>query len=146
MEPIKPVDGFVAHTGTPKGRGVFSARSFRTDEVIERCPVVMFDGSYSDLPQPLKNLVFSWSRLANLERPCQALALGYGSLYNHDNPSNLRYEADVQNRLLAFIADRDIAKGEELTVNYNATGGGASWDKNNWWFERNNIQPITTNS
>lgn len=52
-----------------------------------------------------------------------AVALGYGSLFNHDNPASLRYEADPGNLSLRFIATRDIAAGEELTINYNAPQG-----------------------
>lgn len=47
-------------------------------------------------------------------KACQALALGYGSFYNHYNLGNVRYEADAENRLLHFMAVRDIANGEEF--------------------------------
>ena len=46
-----------------------------------------------------------------------ALALGYGSLYNHSYRPNARYE-DVGPRTKSFLAIRDIG-GEEITVNYN---------------------------
>ncbi len=38
-------------------------------------------------------------------------------------------------------ATRDIAAGEELTVNYNAHGGGAEWS-DNAWFERMGVEPL----
>ena len=47
-----------------------------------------------------------------------ALALGYGSLYNHSYQPNSRYD-DVAQTTKVFTALRDIAPGEEITVNYN---------------------------
>lgn len=42
---------------------------------------------------------------------------------------------------LRFISVREINEGEELTVNYNAIGGGAEWGNDNW-FDRMNVKPI----
>jgi SET domain-containing protein len=46
------------------------------------------------------------------------LALGYGSLYNHSYHPNARYD-DAAGPTKVFTALRDIAAGEEITVNYN---------------------------
>jgi hypothetical protein len=78
-------------------------------------------------------LVFHWSRLANVPGT-RALALGYGSLYNSANPSNLRYEADSSQQTLRFIANRDISADEELTINYDGDGS-AEWQDHNWFVE-----------
>ena len=57
-----------------------------------------------------------------------ALALGYGSLYNHSFRPNARYD-DVGPQTKEFTAMRDIAPGEEITVNYNGepTSRAAVW-------------------
>src|SRR5262249_11593788 len=102
--------------------------------ILIRVPFVM-------LPVELQRVVFNWGVLAKTE-DAHACALGYGSIYNHDNPANMRYEADPKRLTLKYIAVRSIKAGEELTINYNAIGGGASWHDDNW-FERMNIQPIT---
>jgi len=47
-----------------------------------------------------------------------AIALGYGSLYNHSYTPNAHYR-DIGRRSKEFLAVRDIAAGEEITVNYN---------------------------
>lgn len=62
-------------------------------------------------------------------------------MYNHENPANMRYEAESQHSLLRFISVRAINEGEELTVNYNSIGGGAEWGNDNW-FDRMNVTPI----
>ena len=137
---ILPPDVYVGDTGTPKGRGAFAARAFRAGELVEACPVVPFNLTVGDIPKDIERIMFGWGFLIGEPGP-QAIVLGYGSVYNHDNPANMRYEADAGAQVLRFLAVRDIAADEELTVNYNALGGGAEWD-DDAWFRRMKIKPI----
>lgn len=137
-----PPNIYIKDTGTAKGRGVFASRAFGSGEVVEICPVVLFHMHYNSLPKAVKTLVFDWEVLAGKTR-AHALALGYGSFYNHNNPANMRFEADGENQLLRFIAVRDISKDEELTINYCSERGAAESEENdNWWFEDKKITPI----
>lgn len=70
-----------------------------------------------------------------------AVALGYGSLYNHANPANLRYSADLDGEALRFVAARAIRSGEELTINYNDAGGDVVSSDDNW-FRCNRVEYI----
>lgn len=105
-----------------KGRGVFARVSIRKGEVIETVPVLVLpaaevrDGSGWT---GLGAYCFEWGRGK------MALALGYGSLYNHSYRPNARYD-DVAPRTKVFTALRDIAPGEEITVNYNGKPGSRS--------------------
>ena len=137
---IKPPRVYVKDTGTPKGRGVFAAERFGAGEVVEECPVILFKKPYEVLHKELKTVVFHWP-VPEGAAETQALALGYGSLYNHANPSNLRYEVDRDSRLLRYIAAREIAADEELTINYNADGGAPVSDED-WWFEEKRIELV----
>ena len=100
-----------------KGRGVFARRPIRKGEVIERVPVLVMsveeyeEGMDGTL---LSRYVFAWGEGQI------ALALGYGSLYNHSYKPNARYQ-DVAPRTKQFVALRDIRSGEEVTVNYNGS-------------------------
>ncbi|HJN65554.1 MAG TPA: SET domain-containing protein-lysine N-methyltransferase, partial [Pirellulales bacterium] len=47
-----------------------------------------------------------------------ALALGYGSLYNHSYNPNARYD-DARGQIKVFTAICDITEGTEITINYN---------------------------
>lgn len=142
MERINLPDAEVRETGDARGRGVFALRAFTPGEIVEESPVVLIDAPFRDFPPEIRHIVFSWGKLCN-SGSAYAIALGYGTMYNHDNPANMRYQADPVNRVMRFIAVRAIAAGEELTVNYNAVGGGAEWADNNW-FERMNITPIVS--
>jgi SET domain-containing protein len=137
---LNPPNVYVKDTGTARGRGVFAARAFGPGEVVEVCPVVLFRKEYKVLHRELKTIVFHWE-VPEGEAATQALALGYGSLYNHANPSNLRYETDNETLLMRFIAVREIGAGEELTINYNADGG-APVSEDEWWFEEKGIKLI----
>lgn len=102
-----------------KGRGVFARRTIAKGEMIERVPVlVMTEDEYAQglAHTPLKDYCFAWGT------DQVALALGYGSLYNHSYKPNARYE-DVGRNTKAFVAVRAIAGGEEITVNYNGRPG-----------------------
>jgi uncharacterized protein len=99
----------------PRGRGVFAARAFRAGEVVERAPIVVFP---REVVAPLRGTVlddywFWWDddRLA--------LALGLGSLYNHACPASVSFDPDRVARLMVYTAARDVAAGEELTINYH---------------------------
>lgn len=127
--------GEIRETGTAKGRGVFSTRAFAAGDLVESCPVVLVNPEDFDaVPEPIRRLLFNWSALTGSGSGMNALALGYGSLYNHGKPANLRYFAAAADSTLVFVADRPIALGEELTANYNA-GYGAADSNDDTWFD-----------
>src|SRR5437868_2908257 len=136
-----PPDVYIKHTGTPSGRGVFASRAFKQGEVVEDCPVVPFDPlPERRLPLEIKRIVVGWGKLLGLKQPRPAIVLGYGSIYNHSNPSSLRCQADAEVLVLRFIAVRDIAADEEMTINYNSIANSVS--SGDTWFENNGVNLI----
>ena len=97
-----------------KGRGVFARRAIPKGTVIERAPVLLIpteqlaDGEKN---QFLNTYMYVWSKSAF------AVALGYGSLYNHSFEPNAEYLFGP--RQLTYRVLKDIAKGEEILINYN---------------------------
>ena len=146
---VRPPDVYIKETGTVKGRGVFAARPFMNGELVEISPVVVIPNPKSHVSPPprirvefrrgMNVLLFNWSGLTKSWG--RALALGYGSLYNSANPANMRYEADPALPALRFIAAREIVTDEELTINYNAHGGGVE-SPDYHWFTEMQIEPI----
>lgn len=124
--------GYLASTGTPKGLGVFASREIALGEIVELAPVLHLRGSYSGLPIELQQRVFHWERLAALSG-IHALALGYGSVYNHANPANLRYASEQNGEAIRYTAVVDVRKDEELTINYNDAGGEPISTEDNWF-------------
>ena len=115
--PLTQSDAIEVKRVRGKGRGVFARRSIEAGEVIETCPVLVLPAdSVEDVSAGIGGYVFEWGH-GKL-----ALALGYGSLYNHSYRPNARY-VDLAGRIKLFTALRDIAAGEEITVNYNGEPG-----------------------
>ena len=104
---------------------MFAEREIFAGETVETAPVILLNSGYANLPPEIKAYVFNWGALCGVGK-AHALALGYGGLYNHDNPACLRYEADSENISLKFIATRNIASAEELTINYDRSGSEKS--------------------
>jgi SET domain-containing protein len=107
-----------------KGRGVFARRLIRRGESIERVPMLVLPAGQSKGGSVVSDYCFAWGR------GTVALALGYGSLYNHSYRPNARYD-DVGPQTKEFTALRDIQPGEEITVNYN----GEPRNRSAVWFE-----------
>ena len=110
-----------------KGRGVFARRDIPKDTIIEKVPVLVVPESdvyREDGDAQISEYVFAWGKKT------VALALGYGSLYNHSYKPNARYEDDGQ-QTKVYIAIRNINAGEEITINYN----GDPKNKAALWFD-----------
>jgi SET domain-containing protein len=114
---LRPSDAIEVRRVRGKGRGVFARRPIREGEIIERAPVLVLDVGDLDEATAIAGL---WTHCFLWGRGKVALALGYGSLYNHSYDPNARYD-DVGRQTKVFSALRDIAPGEEITVNYNGS-------------------------
>ena len=116
-------------TRDEKGRGVYSTKKIKRDQVIERCEVLAIPEDETSLLDNtvLYNYYFCWGDDQN----DGAIALGLGSIYNHSYAPNALYRIDLDDQLLEFVAIRDIPANEEITINYN----GAPEDKSPLWNE-----------
>lgn len=111
------------------GRGVFAGEEIKTGNVIEACPVIELPNEAEKLKNSkLYNYYFLWSK----NRKSAAIALGYGSLYNHSYEPNATYVKDKINKQVIFKAIKDIKQNEEITVNYNY---GNPDDKSPLWIK-----------
>jgi uncharacterized protein len=101
------------------GRGVFAARRFETGDVIEECPVLTVSEDQAPLldETDLYGFTFEWGDGV-------ALALGFGSLYNHSWIPNARYDHDYDRDLVVYSAVTTIDAGKEITVNYSGDPDG----------------------
>ena len=110
---IRQSDAVEVKRSRGKGRGVFARRAIRKGEVFETCPVLVVPAAaIEDYSAGFGPYVFEWGEGK------VALALGFGSLYNHSYRPNARYD-DVGPQTKEFTALRDIEPGEEIVVNYN---------------------------
>lgn len=102
------------------GRGVFTTAPIKEGEVIENCPILIFDTEDDKhiTKTLLANYIFDYTGRASM------LALGFGSLYNHSVTPNAKYElleyeglSEFHNEL-SITAIKPIGKDEEIFINY----------------------------
>lgn len=112
-----------------RGRGVFARVPIDEGEIIEECPVIVIPPEQLDAlgGTILHEYFFQWGGT----RDAGAIALGYGSLYNHAHDPNAMYVRRLEARLLVFHALRAIAPGDEITVSYH----GGFGDRSPVWFD-----------
>ena len=105
---------------TGAGRGVFATRVFKKGEEIERCPMLIAEPDRGDdLESGAEGYVFGWGDGRT------ALALGYGSIYNHSyDPNATTLETGDE---LVITATRKIRAGDEIYINYMGTAQTGVW-------------------
>ncbi len=106
---------------------MFAARALDDGDLVECCPVVVCPPHQEALLEEteLRGLYFTW------EDDAIAVALGFGSLYNHSWRPNARYELDHGLKVVRFFAVRAIDEGDEVTINYTGDPDG----RGDLWFD-----------
>lgn len=101
------------------GRGVFAVVDIPGGTLIESAPVLLIPHSQVFGEHPSARIswyVFDWEGVTKSHYV--ALALGYGSIYNHSYAPNAKY-TKVAPDVIEFQALHDIAAGDEILINYN---------------------------
>lgn len=111
------------------GRGIYATRDIKKSELIHESPVIISPkDEYIYLKKTVMiEYVFWWGK--DLEE-C-ALALGYGSLFNHSYTPNALYKLNLNNQTIDIYAYSDIKTGDEILINYN----GDPDDDEPLWFD-----------
>jgi len=111
-----------------KGRGVFTSMPLPAGTTVEESPVIVMtkeDRIHLDKTL-LHDYIFEWGPQ---EKEC-CMALGLVPIYNHSYESNCDYFMDFEEHTIMIKTVKDIAAGEELTINYN---GDWKDDKKIWF-------------
>lgn len=99
---------------TDKGRSIFTAESLQQGSIIETCPVILIPEEEREKIHDtvLHDYYFIWPEGGI------AIALGYGSIYNHSEQPNAIVVYDLKEREIIFEASRNIEAGEEICIDY----------------------------
>ena len=112
------------------GRGVFARCDIKKGELIERCPIIKV--SRHDTSNLSESILVTYFFYFGKDKEQLAVALGFGSIYNHSYQPNATYKIKQKEETIDFVAIKGIEKGDEITVNYNY---GNPKDKTPMWFE-----------
>ena len=99
------------------GRGVFATRPIRAGELIEEAPVVVMPPD--EIADLKKTVMTEYCFLWGEDEHAAAVMLSVCSLCNHSYLPNATFDRRFAAGTIAFLALRDIAAGEEITINYN---------------------------
>ena len=106
-----------------KERGLFAAKDFKKDDVIEVCPTLIMKKEELSKDNIINEHLFKGRLPGN-----SLLSLGYGSIINHSKEKqNCTWFVAPDDSYIKFIAIKDISAGEELYSNYG----------DNYWKSRN---------
>jgi len=104
-----------------KGRGVFTSQDIAKGEVIEVCPIIVIPKA--ELPVIHKTVLHDYYFLWGHDLTDCAIALGFGSIYNHELMPNANFILDIEQRTIDIEAIKDISAGDEITLNYHGEPG-----------------------
>jgi SET domain-containing protein len=122
---------YVKKSGVPdSGRGVYAKVDIKKNEVIERAPIIEIPEH--DAANLNKSILVTYFFYFGKNKQRQAIALGFGSLYNHSHKPNAIYKIKQTENRIDFIALKDIKKDDEILINYSY---GNQKDKSPLWFE-----------
>jgi SET domain-containing protein len=121
----------IIESSAKRGRGVFTTKNISKGTVIEISPVIVLTEKERKTIEKtlLFHYVFEWGN--DKKKAC--VALGYVSMYNHSYDANCEYEMEFGKKLMTIKTVKNIKKGEELFINYNAKPD----DKTKVWFDTN---------
>jgi len=103
------------------GRGLYANKDIKAGELIESSPIIILEqedtaGKYLEQEDTagkyLELYVYIWK--GNKE----CLALGFGSLFNHKEKSNIDYSCNYKDKCMEYWANSNIRKGSQLFIDY----------------------------
>ena len=101
-----------------KGRAVYCLHDIAEGSLIEICPVIVVPpkDTLAIHNSILHDYYFMW----DMEAKSSAIALGYGSLYNHSDQPNAEFLIDRTTTEIKIMAIQDVTAGTEITLDYIA--------------------------
>ena len=127
---MNQIPGLYISEDKQKGRGVFTSTAISEGDLIEVCPVIVI--SKVELPIIHKTTLHDYYFLWGENMDDAAIALGFGSMYNHAVHPNANFILDLENNTIDIVAIENIEPGEEITINYHGEPG----DEGNLWFQQ----------
>lgn len=96
------------------GRRLYATRNFKKGEIVEVSPVVVIDSDDANTiwSTLLSLYTFEWGKESS------ALALGYGSLFNHSKTFNVSYMNSFKTKEIFFVTTKNIRSGQQLFIDY----------------------------
>ena len=99
-----------------KGRGVVATQNVPAGTEIVTCPVVVYDWTDAGRIEKTRLGDYNFRFGDQAQRSC--IVLGVISLCNHDDEPNAELVCREEEEMMALVALRPIAAGEEICIKY----------------------------
>lgn len=96
------------------GRGLFATKDIPANTVIEISELIVIPDGKQDrllLKTDLKHYLYLFGKGS-------ALALGFGSLFNHSDAPNVIWNMNEKKKRITFVTNKAIKKNEQFFINY----------------------------
>ena len=114
------IPGLYIANSSNRGRGVFTAQEIETGDLIEICPLLIIPKK--DVSAIHKTVLHDYYFLLEKPNGAACIALGYGSIYNHQSEPNAIVIFDYEKKEIEIQASKKIEPGNEIFIDY--TDGG----------------------
>jgi len=114
--PATQVPGLFIMESAQKGRGVFTPEPILKGSTIEICPCIIL--SAADTEKIHQTFLHDYYFIWDIDKKTSAIALGYGSLYNHGDDPNATFYIDYDASSIKIVGLKDIKSMEEITIDY----------------------------
>lgn len=114
------------------GRGVFANQTIKKGELVETCPII--EVSKHDTSNLKESILVTYFFYFGKTKEKLAMALGFGSIYNHSDNPNIKYRVKSKEETIEFTATKTIKRNEEMTFNYSDNQNSKN-KKKPLWFE-----------
>lgn len=109
---------YVIRTLPSKGRGLFATADIPRGHLLHTAPCILVTKDEYD--NHMKHTVLE-EYLFNCSNGDKLLALGFGSLFNHDKRPNIDYRIKRDELVIDYRVARDVKKDEELCIYYGCS-------------------------
>ena len=118
------IDSSLIIKDTKRGLGVFSTKNILSNSIIEHSPFSScWKSKWKETPENLRKIVFSFPKSTDN----YVIALGYVSIYNHNDNNNAEWLTTETGILIRIV--KDICAGEEIFINYGESYWSGGWPK-----------------
>jgi SET domain-containing protein len=97
-------------------RGVFAKSDIKKGEVVETAPII--EVPRHDMSNLKESVLVTYFFYFGKNKERLAVALGFGSIYNHSDKPNVAYKIKLKEKIIEFTAINDITKDDEITFDY----------------------------
>lgn len=122
---MQQVPGLIIVNDSEKGRSVYTTRALQPGDTIEICPVIIIPKKdvAAIHATVLHDYYFEWPD----DTGRIAIALGYGSLYNHHPQPAARFIMDLDRAEMIVECKQALSPGDEITIDYTGNEEGDTW-------------------